>query len=140
MDNIYVVSPTVALVVSVLLQVVKNSSYFPWISRQSGRLNAGLSVLIAFLTSWGIVASFDFDQQTGRFAAGFTGNIWDIWHAFSHSVIQWSEQHIFYKGLIVPAEILGEIRAILTANQDALVTGVLDRSTTVSPKPKLGGE
>lgn len=139
MDNIYVVSPTVALVVSVLLQVVKNSSYFPWISRQSGRLNAGLSVLIAFLTSWGIVASFDFDQETGRFAAGFTGNIWDVWHAFSHSIIQWSEQHIFYKGLIVPAEILGEIRAVLLANQQAMVTGLLDTTKKVAPKP-AGGE
>lgn len=117
MDNIYVVSPTVALVTSVLLQVVKNSTYFPWLNRNTGKLNAAVGMIVALLTSVGIIASFDFNQQTGAFAAGFSGNVWDVLHALGHAVVQWAEQHAIYKSLLVPSETLGEIRTLLTNNQ-----------------------
>lgn len=113
MENIYVASPTVALLTSVLLQVLKNTKIFPWIDRDTGKLNALISGLVAFISSLGIAMSFDWEPESGRFAAGFTGNIWDILHVLWHFPVQWAQQHAFYKGLLVPAEVLGEIRAIL---------------------------
>lgn len=113
MDNIYVTSGTTALVVSVLLQLVKNSPYVPGINRQTGKLNAAVSAVAALLSALGISYSFDFDPDTGRFAAGFSGSLADMLHGIGHWIVQWSEQHILYKGLIVPAEVLGEIRGLL---------------------------
>jgi hypothetical protein len=112
-DSIYVVSPTVALVVSVLLQVLKTSKAVTWVTNETGKLNAVLSMAIAFLSSVGIVFSFDFDSETGRFAGQFSGTLSELVHALGHSVIQWSEQHLIYKGFIAPAEMLGEIRTLL---------------------------
>ena len=112
MESIYVASPTVALLVTVVLQTLKNSARFPWISRETGKLNAVLGAASAFISSLGIAMTFDWDAETGRFAAGFTGNAWDIAHVLLHAPIQWAEQQLFYKGYVV-AEILGEIRAIL---------------------------
>lgn len=113
MDNIYVASPIVALMSSVLIQLLKNSQWASWINRDTAKLNAFLSALIAFVSSMGIVMSFDWNPDSGAFAAGFKGNVWDILHLLTHFPVQWAEQHVLYKGLIVPAETLGEIRAIL---------------------------
>jgi hypothetical protein len=113
MDNVYVASGTSAVLVSVLLQILKNTAYFPWISRNTARANTIISFLAAFGTSLGIVATFDFNSSSGNFSGTFHGNIWDILHVGAHTAIQWATQHSFYKGFVVPAETLGEIRAYL---------------------------
>ncbi len=113
MDNIYAASGVTAIFVSVAMQILKNTPLFPWLSRNSGKLNAAISVLAAFATSVGIIYSFDYDELTGAFLFNIHGNLWDAWHVITHTAGQWATQHLFYKGFIVPAETLGEMRAML---------------------------
>jgi hypothetical protein len=111
-DNIYVASGATAIVTATLMQVFKNSALVPWISRDTGKLNAIISIAVAGLATIGISYSFDYDQATGAFAIGFSGTTADVLHGVGHWVAQWCSQHAVYKGFIVPAEILGEMRAI----------------------------
>ena len=112
MDNIYAASGTAALVASTLMQIVKNSPLVPWINRETGRLNAVLSIVVAGLMAFGIQSSFNYDGATGAFAIGFSGTVTGLLHSIGHWVAQWAAQHGMYKGFIAPAEILGEMRAI----------------------------
>lgn len=114
MDTI-VATGVSAATVATILQLVKNSPLCPWISRESGRLNALLSVIAAGLTALGLSYDFQFDQETGGFTLGFTGTIGGLIDGGAHWIGQWTAQHAFYKGFIVPAESMGEIRAILKA-------------------------
>lgn len=109
-----------AATVSTLLQLVKNSPLVPWLSRETGTLNAIISIALAGLTALGLSYTADYDQATGAFTIGFTGTLGGAVDGLAHWVGQWSAQHAVYKGLIVPAELLGEIRAILKANRGEL--------------------
>lgn len=131
MDNIYIASGVSALVTSVLLQVAKNSDLVPWINRNTGKINAAISMIIALGTSLGIAFSFDI-QPDGAFAGHFSGNLYDIGHIVGHTIAQWAAQHGFYKGLLVPAEILGEIRSQLAG-------GTLVPAKPLDP-PSSGGQ
>lgn len=111
MEQIYVASPVVALLTSVVLQILKRARWSP-LSTDTARLNATVSGAAAFLSSLGLAFSFDFDPETGKFAAGFTGSLDQIVHVLLHFPLQWAEQHGFYKLILVP-ELLGEIRTLL---------------------------
>ena len=112
MDNL--IAPLVtAATVSTLLQLAKNSPLVPWLSRETGRLNAFLSIALAGLTALGLSYTASFDETTGAFTIGFTGTLGGVIDGLAHWTGQWTAQHAMYKGLIAPAEMLGEIRAIL---------------------------
>lgn len=108
MDDVYVASPVVALTVSVILQMLKNTEMFPFISRQTGKLNAIISAAIALASA--LVISVTFDMHTGDFS--MSGNVWDILDVLKHWAAQLAEQHGFYKLFIALPEAAGENRAI----------------------------
>lgn len=115
------VAPLVsAATISTLLQLAKNSTFIPWLNRDTGRLNAIVSIALAGLTALGLSYTASFDQETGGFTVGLTGSVGGVVDGLAHWAGQWTAQHAVYKGLIVPAEILGEIRAILKANRGEL--------------------
>jgi hypothetical protein len=111
--NVYVASGAAAILVSTFLQIMKNSEVFPWVNRNTGRLNTILSIIAAGLSTIGISYSFDYSVETGAFTLGVAGNFWDLMHWLGHWITQWAAQHSVYKAFIVPAEVLGEMRAIL---------------------------
>ncbi len=113
MDNVFVAAGGSAIVVSTLLQALKNSALFPWLSRHTGKLNLLVSLMAAAVTAIGISYSFDFNPDSGAFAFGFKGTLMDVMHGVLHFVAQWCSQQAFYKGFIVPAEIQGEMRTML---------------------------
>ena len=115
MDNIYAASGISALTVVSLLEVVKRSRRIPWLTADTGRLTAWVSAALALLTAVGLVFSFDFDPETGRFAAGLTGNVWDILHVIEHAPVQFLGQHAIYEMGVKPAELLRAILAELKA-------------------------
>lgn len=94
-----------AVVVSAVFQALKNSDKFPWISRASGKINFWVGIVAAIASAAGIHATWDV-QSGGTIAIPGALGIWQ-------AVIQWASQYIAYKGLIVPAETLGEIRTML---------------------------
>lgn len=104
---------TSAAVIATLLQMVKNWNKVPWLTRDTGRTNAAVSILLAGLTALGLSYDGSFDATTGAFTLGFHGTIGGLVDGISHWVGQWVAQHAFYKGFLVPAEAAGEMRAIL---------------------------
>lgn len=90
--------------------MLKRSRRVPWLTADSGRLNAWVSAALALVTAVGLVFSFDFDPETGRFAAGLTGNVWDLLHVAEHAPVQFLGQHAIYEVGFKPVEML---RAIL---------------------------
>ena len=113
MDNIYVASPLTAIAVSTLVQLMKRSKFLPGVTADSAKVNVTVSALLALLSAIGLVFSFDFNPDTGHFAAGITGNMWDVLHVITHTPIQFLQQHAFYQGAIRPAELLERICAEL---------------------------
>ncbi len=98
-----------ALATSILLQLLKNSKAVPWISRNTSQINLALSAICAFLTSLSI--HFTFNQASDTFA--ITGSVDAIRHGLWDFVVQMMANHGTYKAFVVPAETLGEIRALL---------------------------
>lgn len=112
MDNLLPAAGA-AIIVSTILQFVKNSPLFPLINRESGKLNTVLSMLAAGVVALGLSYNYTFDAATGAFTLGFSGSVGGVVNGLAHWAGQWTLQHASYKGLIVPAEILGEIRVML---------------------------
>lgn len=131
MDNIYVASGTTAIFVSVAMQILKNTPFFPWLSRNSGKVNAWLGFLVAFASSIGIAFSFDFNSASGDFIGKFHGNLWDVLHLAGHTAVQWAMQHGFYKAAIVPAETLGEIRSLLARAMPPAVSDGMQKAVDI---------
>jgi hypothetical protein len=98
-----------ALIASLAIQYLKNSGWATWFTRETNRANLALSILVAGALSVGI--HFTWDAATDTFAiVGLQGFVrHGLWEWF----LQWVAGHATYKGFIVPAETLGEIRALL---------------------------
>ena len=94
-----------AVVVPVVLQAVKNASWFPWLTRQTPRINFIVGVIAAAAATFGVHATWD-PQSGGTITLPGLVGIWQ-------GLVQWSGQQSVYKGFIVPAETLGDIRAVL---------------------------
>lgn len=112
MDNL-IPAAGAAIIVSTLLQFVKNSPVFPLINRETGKLNAMLSMIAAGFVALGLSYNYTYDPTSGAFTLGFAGTLGGLVNGVSHWAGQWTLQHAAYKGLIVPAEVLGEIRALM---------------------------
>ena len=140
MDNVYVASPVVALAVSVFIQVLKNSGWCPWITRETERLNTVVSMVTAMLSALAITVTFDFNQETGHFAAGMSGNLWDVLHVVAHAPVQWAEQHGFYKLFIALPEAMGESRAIQRDILKALVAQAGARLADAKARVDVSGQ
>lgn len=103
-----------ALLASLLIQYLKNTSWATWVRRDTAKANLALSVAIAFVTSMGIHWTWNSGTDTIMIVgvrAALEHNIWQ-W------LIQWAAQHTAYKGIVVPSETLGEIRALLARAVD----------------------
>jgi len=109
-----------ALFVALFIQYLKNSTWATWITRETPRANLALSVILAFCTSVGI--HFSWDASTDTFV--IVGLMAAAKHGAWEWLIQWLSQYAAYKGFIVPAETLGEIRAVLRD----LLTALLNQS------------
>lgn len=136
------VAPLVsATTVATLLQLVKNSPLIPWITRDTGRLNSLLAIIAAGLTTVGLSFSGTIDDSTGAFTLGVSGTIGGLIDGIAHWVGQWTAQHAIYKGLIAPAEMLGEMRTIMQTSV-GMIQPVSKPPHTHgdSPIPTLGGD
>lgn len=94
-----------AIVIPVLLQALKNASWFPVLTRQTSRINFAVGVFAAAAATFGIHATWDMNTGGTITLPGLHG----LWQG----VIQWAGQQAAYKSLVVPSETLGEIRGML---------------------------
>lgn len=96
---------SLALVATLLIQYLKNTTWASWFTRETERANLALSILVAGVATLGI--HYAYDAATGDFSLVFST------HQFFQWFVQWITQHAAYKGFVVPAETLGEIRGLL---------------------------
>lgn len=105
-----VATGSTALISTLLIQALKNSGWATWFNRNTSRANFLLSLLISFVAAIGVHYTWDAHTGTlmitGLTLAGISHGAWE-WF------MQWAAQHASYKGFVVPAETLGEIRALL---------------------------
>jgi hypothetical protein len=94
-----------ALLMSLVMQAIKNSSLVPWMTRQTGPINLVVSLVAAAMSAGVIHYNWDGTSGVATFALS-THLLWSF-------VLQWATQHAAYKTVVVPGETLGEIRALL---------------------------
>lgn len=119
-----------ALLAALLIQYLKNTSWATWVRRDTEKANLALSIMLAFLTSIGIHFSWDAGHDTFAIVgvqAALTHNVWQ-W------VIQWAAQHGVYKGVIAPAETLGEIRTLLARVLEPPSVSVAEQKVVVAAR------
>lgn len=98
-----------ALLATLAIQFLKNSQWASWFTRETKRANLVLSVVVAVATSLGIHFAWDAAKDT----LVITGLMGGLTHGAWEALLQWAAQHATYKAFVVPAETLGEIRALL---------------------------
>ncbi len=94
-----------AVLVAAILQTLKNSEKFPWLSRATGRINFWVAIFAAGLATAGVHLKYDINSGGSLSLPSLTG--------LFQWAIQWATQQLVYKGAIVPAEALGEIRVMI---------------------------
>ena len=88
-----------ALISTYALQWLKQSKLFPWMTVETQTLNRLVGAAIAFLSSVGILVSFD--HVAGVLTvSGLT--VANLLHAGARFLQQWAFQQAAYKGLVAP--------------------------------------
>lgn len=92
-----------AIFAAIFVQYLKNSGWASWFTRETTKANIALSAVIALGLSVGIHVTSD----PVNYAIIINR------HELYQWAIQFASQHAAYKSFVVPAETLGEIRALL---------------------------
>jgi hypothetical protein len=123
-----ILTGSTALIVSMVIQYFKNAQWFPWLSRETEKLNRFVSIAAAFLTTAGIHWGYNAATDTLNIVGLHT-----VWLTIQH----WVAQQTIYKQFIVLPEAQGEIRAI---NRNVLATLQAILATHgVPPPPPVSG-
>jgi len=88
-----------AILISFILQWIKKSKYFPWITVETQTINRWVSIVIAFCAGIGIYATWHEGTLT---ITGLTAE--NMFHALTRGVEQWAFQKTTYRGLIAPPQ------------------------------------
>ena len=102
---------SIAILVSFIMQWVKKSRFFPWLTVETEKLNYWMSVIIAFLTGIGIFVTWN---QGTLIISGLTSS--NIYHALVRGLEQWAFQTTAYRALIAPPP-AGYLQAMLERRQ-----------------------
>lgn len=99
LDTALTEQATIAVITTYVFQWIKKSSWFPWLTMNSQKLNRILGVVVAFAASIGVVATFDHTAGvltvTGLTMAG-------LGHGVARFIQQWVMQQTAYKVVIAP--------------------------------------
>lgn len=77
-----------------LLQLLKNSKWFPWLTTESAKLNRWIAIVAAGLASIGVNSTFD--HTTGTLViTGLT--LISIWHGLCQWVVSFVGQQVIFK-------------------------------------------
>lgn len=105
--SLFVSSGATAVIAAYALQAVKKSPLFPWLTVETGRLNLAVSILIASLASLGIHYQWHGAEDGTLIITGLT--LANLKAFVTHAAAQWTAQHVAYRSLVVPGELLGII-------------------------------
>jgi hypothetical protein len=98
MDSL-ITTGAVGILCAYLLEAVKHSAWFPWITADSKTLNRWIGVIVACGTSLGISAHYD--GSAGSLLVGGL-NPGDLLHNGMHALSQWAIQQYTYDSAIAP--------------------------------------
>jgi hypothetical protein len=79
-----------------LLEWLKKSNWFPWVSQNSGTLNRWIGLAIAFGTSVGVKAVAEGTSQTGWHIALTIPPLAVMVDTLVHAATQFGEQQVLY--------------------------------------------
>jgi hypothetical protein len=101
----------VSVAVVYLIQLLKNSSWFPWISRHTDKLNSWISVVAAFTTSVGFQFAFTGSAATGGTLIIQVPALTVVLSVLLHSLGQVGIQESFYRTAVKspPVTLVGEL-------------------------------
>lgn len=109
MDVNYLISAgSSAVICTLLLQWMKRSTLIPFlgVAKNFEKTNLIISIIVSGIASLGI--GYTFNDQTGDLVIhGLTTA--NVVHNFGHWVSQWIAQHVAYKTVIVPGELLEQL-------------------------------
>jgi hypothetical protein len=93
----------VSVAVVYLIQLLKNSSWFPWISQHTDQLNRWISVVAAFATSVGFQFAFTGSAATGGTLIIQVPALTVVLSVLLHSLGQVGIQESFYRTAVKPS-------------------------------------
>lgn len=98
----------IAIASTEILQILKQASWFRWMTRDTASLNRLIGGLVAFLTGLGI--SFHYDAATGSLVVSGL-----LWASVTHGFAQWVQQQLYYRVVVAekgPTQIVVQPPAI----------------------------
>ncbi len=106
MQDLVTSQVTASAVVVMILQWLKRSNYFPWLSGETETLNKAVAAIAAAFTAVGIHYSYDADLHTititGITLTAFVHGAWHWLQAFSF-------QELIYRGALKPRPALTQM-------------------------------
>jgi hypothetical protein len=105
MDNTVLAGGTSAILVSVLMQALKRSDKVAWITKETGKFNAVLGVVLAAVTAAGVRYAFDYDDTTGDVVMNVSFNVVTVGEWLKQTAGQWAVQQGYFSAFIRPSEL-----------------------------------
>ena len=90
-----------------LIQWLKNSPWFPWISARTDAINRTVAIVVAFLTSVGFQIHMTGDWTSGGTLVIQIPALTAVFSVFLHSFAQVGMQETFYKMAVKPPQSAG---------------------------------
>ncbi len=106
-----------AAATSEFIEWMKGTTWFPWITAESEKLNRRMAILVSFATGLGL--SFRYDPATHEFIVGGL-----VWSAIKHGLAQFVQTQAYFR-VVVNRSIAGTTPplAIVQGQQAAKVLG-----------------
>src|SRR5215471_19418753 len=104
MDTFVLGSGGAAVVSALVIQWLKKSNWFTFLSTEAHSQNANLifSIVVALFTSLGL--SYTYNAHTGQLIVNGLVPA-NMLNSVGHWFIQWTAQHVAYKAVVVPTEL-----------------------------------
>lgn len=98
-DAVLTDQATIAVYTTLVFQLLKKSSWFPWLTLESQKLNRIIGIAAAFFAAIGVSATFD--RTAG--ALTVTGlTVIGLFHGTVRFAQQWMMQQVAYKLVVAP--------------------------------------
>ena len=101
-----------AAVIPYLIEGVKKSSWFPWLTTETERLNRLLGIAVALAVTAGLTYTW---EPTTRTLTMQIPTLWQAGQTFWHAAVQWGLQQYVYKTSVSPRPVVAGAQSVNSA-------------------------